>query len=159
MNTTISPLQLALPGYDQSQAYFGVNPPPLERMWNPPRDRVQAAPPLISAPFGVGAQAADRGGAPIPTDQTFETLGSLSKNNASLHQQAMESEQAMSAAAASAASAAAASAQQQRAAAEAAATAPLAVSHQKGEIDMMFWVGIVILLIVAEYFLSHRVNT
>lgn len=117
-----------------------------------------AAPPLISAPFGVGAQAADRGGAPVPTDQTFETLGSLSKNNASLHQQAMESEQAMSAAAASAASAAAASAQQQRAAAEAAA-APLGVSHQKGETDMMFWVGIVILLIVAEYFLSRRVNT
>lgn len=117
------------------------------------------APPLISAPFGVSAQAADRGGAPVPTDQTFETLGSLSKNNASLHQQAMESEQAMSAAAASAAAAAAASAaQQQRAVAEAAVAAP-AASHQKGETDMMFWVGIVILLVVAEYFLSRRVNT
>lgn len=172
MSQTISQLQLALPGYDERQAYYGVNPPPTERMWNPPRDRVPAqqmtsvGPPLISAPLGVASQAADRGGAPVPTDPTTETLGSLSKHNAALHQQAMESEQSMAAATAAAvaaqrnaAAAAAMAASQQPAPDAIVSLAGGSRSHQSGEPDMLFWVGLVLALIVAEYFLNRRVNT
>lgn len=197
----VSPLQLALPNYDQGQAYFGVNPPSTERMWNPPRDRVpyyaeqpagygtamsdsrnrlqqnteiaqmtqtapsRSGPPLISAPLGVAAQMADAAGTYVQRDASLDTLTSLSRANASLHQQALEADLALQRdSAAQAAQQAQHNAQrnamlQQQVGGDA-ITGGLAdtASSQRGEPDMVFWIGLVLALIAAEYFLSRRVN-